>query len=231
MAKPKLILLHGALGAKSQFEHWLPFLEPNFEVLRLDFEGHGSEPFTNRPFAIANFAENLSNFLDEQVTEPANIFGYSMGGYVALYLAAKQPERFAKIFTFASKFHWSPESAAKETKLLDVATILEKVPKFADMLANRHHGNDWQGHLSRTALMMHALGANPALGAEDFAKITTPTRIGIGDSDTMVSLEETIAAYRQIQNAEFQVLPNTPHPLEKINPAVICREISDYFLA
>ena len=231
MAKPQLVLLHGALGAKSQFEPWLPLLEDNFQIHCLDFEGHGSQPFSDRQFAIAHFAENLSDFLTQHDIQKANIFGYSMGGYVALYLASRQPERFAKIFTFASKFHWTPESAEKEAKMLDVETILKKVPKFADMLAKRHYGNDWQGHLSRTALMMKALGESPALGPNDFANVLTPTRLGIGDRDKMVTFEETVTVYRQIQGAEFQVLPQTPHPLEKIDPERICQEITSYFSA
>lgn len=114
--------------------------------------------------------------------------------------------------------------------MLDVATIQAKVPHFAEMLAQRHHGNEWKEHLSRTAQMMQELGQKPALEIDDFAKIKTQVRIGIGDRDNMVSLEETIEVYRKLENAELFILPKTAHPLEKINVAKICEEIGSFFL-
>ncbi|MBK9228864.1 MAG: alpha/beta fold hydrolase [Ignavibacteria bacterium] len=49
---------------------------------------------------------------------PCNIFGYSMGGYAALYAAKKYPGVIGKIFTLGTKFEWNEESSASEVKLL-----------------------------------------------------------------------------------------------------------------
>lgn len=229
MAKSPLILLHGALGAQSQFTPWLPLLEPHFELHLLEFEGHGGQPFADRPFAIAHFAENLEAYIAQHGLERPNIFGYSMGGYVALWLSLRRPELIGKLFTFATKLDWNPAGAAKEVKMLDIATILDKVPKFATMLEARHHGNDWKEHLARTAAMMLAMGNEPPLTAEDFSKLTIPVRMGIGDRDTMVTLEETIAAYRAIPGAELFVMPNAPHPIEKLDAGRMAGVIREYF--
>lgn len=229
MAKSPLILLHGALGAQSQFAPWLPLLEPHFEVHLLEFEGHGRQPFADRPFAIAHFAENLEQFIVQKGLDRPNIFGYSMGGYVALWLSLRRPELIGKLFTFATKLDWNPAGAAKEVKMLDIPTILDKVPKFATMLEARHHGNEWKEHLSRTAAMMLAMGHEPPLTAEDFTKVSIPVRMGIGDRDTMVTLEETIAAYRAIPGAELFVMPNGPHPIEKLDAGRMAAGIREYF--
>lgn len=228
MAKPSLLLLHGALGSQSQFDAWLPHLETDFEVHRLDFEGHGAQAFPDRPFAIAHFAENVATYMVAHGLERPAVFGYSMGGYVALYLSLRQPGLMGKLFTFATKLDWNPQGAAREVKLLDVATILEKVPKFAEMLAARHHGNDWQQHLARTARMMLEMGDHPPLTLDDYGQVALPVRMGMGDHDTMVTLEETIAAYRCMAHAELYVMPGTPHPIEKINVARMCREIREW---
>lgn len=230
MAKSPLILLHGALGAQSQFAPWLPSLAETFDVHTLDFEGHGTQPFAGRPFAIAHFAENLEQYILSKGLQQPHVFGYSMGGYVALHLAVRKPELLGKIFTFATKLAWTPEGAAKEVKMLDIPTILEKVPKFAQMLEARHHGNDWQAHLGLTAEMMIGLGDSPALTNEDFPKIQIPVRIGIGDRDTMVTLEETISAYRLLPIAQLFVMPNTPHPIEKIDVGRIVGVVKEWFL-
>lgn len=229
MPKPTLILLHGALGASAQFQPWIPLLTDAFDVHTLDFEGHGAQPFAGRGFAIPHFAENLEQYIHAKGLERPHVFGYSMGGYVALWLAARKPALLGKVFTFASKLGWTPEGAAREVKMLDVATILEKVPKFAQMLEARHHGNEWRQHLALTAEMMVGLGDAPALTAADYSKVAVPVRLGVGDRDTMVTLEETAAAYRLIPGAELLVLPNTPHPIEKMDPARICRQIVEFF--
>src|SRR5574341_2268135 len=93
MLKPRLLLLHGAVGAGSQFDFLLPLLGERYEVHRLDFEGHGVSPLRGRPFRTEHLAENVAEYLDRSALESVDIFGYSMGGYVALYLAHAQPQR------------------------------------------------------------------------------------------------------------------------------------------
>lgn len=229
MAKRPLLLLHGALGAVSQFESWIPVLEKHYEVHTLDFEGHGSQAFPEGPFRIEAFSENLRSYIESYGLGPVDIFGYSMGGYVALYLARQKPELINRVFTFATKLDWKPETSAKEVKMLDPDTIQNKVPHFAKMLEARHHGNEWRGHLERTAEMMIDLGNSPRLNQEDFEQIETPVRMGLGDRDRMVSLDETYRTYRALANSEFVVLPGTPHPIEKIRLARLLPFIVDFF--
>lgn len=225
----KILLLHGALGAKSQFEPWLPILNDHFEVYRMNFEGHGTHPGADRPFRIEYFADNLEEFIHDKKVEGIDVFGYSMGGYVAMYLAARKPDLLGKIFTFASKLDWNPETSAKEVKMLNPDKIEEKVPKFAQALAQRHSGTNWKGVLHKTAEMMLELGNHPALKSDDFGKLTQPVRMGIGDHDNMVSLEETIEAYRKLPNGQLFVMPDTPHPIEKIDKYRICESVVRFF--
>ena len=44
----------------------------------------------------------------------ADIFGYSMGGYVALHAARRHPERIGSIMTLGTKFAWDTPTAEKE---------------------------------------------------------------------------------------------------------------------
>lgn len=229
MSKPNLILLHGALGAQSQFDPWIPVLSPHFELHRIEFEGHGAQPFADRPFRIEHFADNLAAAVTERNLQGAFVFGYSMGGYVALYESLRQPESFGKIFTLATKFDWNAESSEKESKMLNPDVIQEKVPHFAEALRQRHHGNTWREHLGRTAEMMLDLGASPRLTAENLAQVSVPCRISVGSKDRMVSQAETQWAQSSIPNAEFLLLENIPHPIEKIAPESLLSQFLDFF--
>lgn len=235
--KTPLLLLHGALGSSAQFTPLCNAL-PQYDCLRFDFEGHGTEQgkefygsTPERPFRIEHFAENLRAFIEANNLAPARIVGYSMGGYVAMYLAAQQPQYIHSIITLGTKLAWTVEGAEKEVRFLDANTIAAKVPAYAKELEERHTALGWRAVLEKTAEMMRDLGKTPRLNNELFATLQCPVRIGVGDRDTMVSLEESLTAYKAIPGAEFYVLPGTQHPLERVLPARWARMIDDFFVA
>ncbi len=225
----KLLLLHGALGAKSQFAGIEQSLAGSLEVYSLNFSGHGGEPLPEVPFSIELFAGDVLRWLDANKIDKINLFGYSMGGYVALYLALKHPDKIGKIFTLATKLEWSEEISAREVKMLDAVKIKEKVPKFAEELSQRHGADKWEAVLGKTAEMMINLGRKNRLTPEDYTKIEHDVTLGVGDRDKMVSIEETTAAYRKLKNGKLLVMPDTPHPLEQVNAERLCYEIKEIF--
>ncbi|MEJ8758343.1 alpha/beta hydrolase [Pontibacter sp. H259] len=220
-----LLLLHGALGAASTLAPLKQALAITYNVYTLDFAGHGGQALPEQGYSIELFADNVLAFMNEQQLEQVHIFGYSMGGYVGLYLAHQHPTRVKSVFTLATKFAWSEESAAKETKLLNPEKIKEKVPQFATILAERHVPQPWEDVMRQTASMMQQLGANPTLTPAILAAIQQPVQVAVGDADTMVSLEETIDTYRTLPNARLLVLPATKHPLEMIAGSRLQHEI------
>lgn len=227
MSKIPLILLHGALGTQAQFDSLLPLLA-DFDILTLDFDGHGQAASGTEPFTVAHFAENVLQLMDTKGIAQAHLFGYSMGGYVALYLALNHPQRVASLFTLAAKLDWTPEVAAREVGFLDADKILAKVPRFAEAL-QAQHGENWRAVLGKTASFMLDLGANPLIKTADFSHIQQRTRIALGDRDATVTVEESLAVYHALPNAEFQIFPNTPHPIDRVSPLHLAAAIHDFF--
>ncbi len=224
----QLLLLHGAIGAKDQLEPLKQQLSSQFIVHSINLSGHGSEALPEY-FSIEQFAKDVIAFLDKHAIPTINIFGYSMGGYVALFLAKNYPDRVKKVMTLATKFLWTPEIAQQEVKMLNPQVIAEKLPAFAKTLESRHQPNDWKEVLQKTAAMMLKLGELNTLSLTDYPSIEQPVLITIGDKDSMVTLEETIAVYRQLKNAEFMVFPNTQHPIEKVDVNRLSVEIRSRF--
>lgn len=211
-----ILLLHGAIGAADQLETLKQALAPQHQVFSLTFGGHGGSNPDGNAFSIAAFANEVLHFLDQQQLPQVTIFGYSMGGYVAAFLARQQPQRVTRIVTLATKWHWDEATAAKETKMLNPDKIEEKLPAFAQALATRHGNQYWKNVLHKTAAMLTEMGKDNPLKPEDLSAIQCPVLVSVGDRDTMVSLDETIAAYRHFPNGALAVLPHTPHPIEKV---------------
>ncbi|HEX6181504.1 MAG TPA: alpha/beta fold hydrolase [Chitinophagaceae bacterium] len=224
-----LILLHGAIGSSVQFDKLVKSLQSHYHVHAVDFYGHGGAAGNGKDFSIPGFAEQVASYIKElNTSEPVNVFGYSMGGYVAMYLARNSNFNIAKIITLGTKFHWDEAAAAKECKMLQPDVIEQKVPAFAQQLHQRHHQQPWKEVLTKTAEMLQQLGKENPLQLDDYASIQTPSLIMLGDKDKMVSREETIAVFEKLPNAQLAILPGTPHPIEQVDSDLLAYHIKRF---
>lgn len=216
--KRRILLLHGAIGSADQLQPLADELKANeYDVRVFEFPGHGKRKLYGEKFSIESFAKDVMQWMDRNTMSQLEVFGYSMGGYVALYIAAKYPGYFTRITTLGTKFEWTPEIAARETKMLDAEKIELKVPAFANELEQRHAALGWKKVLELTADMMRSLGENNLLGEKEFSEISIPVTLLLGDGDKMVSREETEHAAKNIPGAKFEMLPATQHPIEKVD--------------
>lgn len=213
--KETLLLLHGALGSKDHFCSLKKRLEETYDVYAINFEGHGGEESVN-DFSIQLFTGNVIEFIETHSINDVHIFGYSMGGYVALNEALKIPKKVKKILTLGTKFNWDMESAEAEVKLLNPTKIEEKVPQFAENLRQLHAPQDWKVVMNKTADMMINMARGAKLFDDDFKKIHQHVVIGIGSLDNMVSYEESEYVSNLLPNAQLIQLEGVKHPIETI---------------
>lgn len=223
----KITLLHGALGAAEQVKPLAHALEKKgFEPVILELPGHGNTPLNNYSFTIEGFAEWLKKEIERKDLSAQPFFGFSMGGYVALYLNSSEEVLSEEIITLGTKFHWNKETAAAETKKLNPNKILEKVPKFAEMLDQRHQ--DWKLVLKQTAGLMHQLGEEALLHEQNTKNIQNKALIMRGALDEMVTAEESERVAEWLPKGVYKELTAVPHPLEQVPPHQIAKEIINF---
>lgn len=229
LAAAHLVLIHGALGTRSQLAPLASSLGDVLDVHLVELEGHGNTPSTEDGYSIDRFAGNVRDFITSNGLERTALFGYSMGGYVALKLAEEMPDRIAGVVTLGTKLEWSPEVASRENARLDAAKIRARVPAFALDLEQRHRGvaGGWEAVLSRTASLMTALGEKPVIDGGHLSRIRQPVRLMVGDRDAVVTIEETASASRGIPVGSFAVLPDTAHPVEQVRTPLLRSLIVD----
>jgi pimeloyl-ACP methyl ester carboxylesterase len=224
-----LILLHGALGHSSNFEPYEQYLSEYFHVHKILFHGHGGTSIPAEGIRMSDYVEQLHRYCEEHSLQEVDIFGYSMGGYVALAYALQYPSRVSSILTLATKLNWTEEGAIKESKMLNPDMIAEKVPKYAAQMATLHGEEHWKALLPAIAGMMVDLGKQPLLTIENYANINTRVQLMLGDKDVMVTLDETLQASKTIPEALLAVLPNTKHPIEQVRSELLMSLMKDFW--
>ena len=223
-----LLVLHGALGSAHQFEFLKESFGKKVKVHTFNFSGHGGKSFSDKKFCVDEFANEVANYIAEHKLKDVFIFGYSMGGYVALLLAKKYPKLIQAIMTLATKFSWDYETAVKENKMLQPAIMEEKVPEYAAMLKEIHGNYQWKELLAKTGALMHDLAIEKNITPEAVNTIECPIWIGRGDRDMMVSLDETLKIQEALKNAALYILPNTKHPFEMVDRKQIIFQITQF---
>ena len=78
--------------------------------------------------------------------------------------------------------------------------------------------------------MLRELGRDNPLKPVDYICIQQPVLLLLGDRDKMVSLEETSEVLLNLPNGRLNVLPETPHPIEKVDLLRLVKEIDAFLL-
>jgi pimeloyl-ACP methyl ester carboxylesterase len=86
---PPLVLLHGFVETWRTWELVLPALERRHEVLAPTLAGHAGGPAIDTPLTDTTLADHVEHAMDAAGFESAHIAGNSLGGFVALQLAAR----------------------------------------------------------------------------------------------------------------------------------------------
>lgn len=94
--KQKILMLHGNSSCKEVFSRNIPFLvEQGHSVLAPDFPGHGDSENARDPastYTFPGYAKAINALLSRLGWTDFIIVGWSLGGHVALELAASRPD-------------------------------------------------------------------------------------------------------------------------------------------
>lgn len=101
---PALLLLHGFTGSAAAWHNHIARLAPHFRTIAPDLIGHGYSDAPSDPdrYTVERCGIDLLALLDALEVERAAVLGYSMGGRVALRLAATAPERVCALILESS---------------------------------------------------------------------------------------------------------------------------------
>jgi pimeloyl-ACP methyl ester carboxylesterase len=93
---PTLLAVHGITANGLAWKVTAGFL-PRWRLIAPDLRGRGRSGSLPGPFGLSRHAEDLAELLDAMGVERAVVAGHSMGGFVAVALAALRPELITRL--------------------------------------------------------------------------------------------------------------------------------------
>lgn len=187
-----LLLLHGGLfNIDLQFGELLPSLAENRQVIATDFQGHGRTNDIDRPLATADLASDVVGLLQHLGVPQVDVFGFSVGGAVAEYLAIRHPELVRKVIISSASFHRDGDRAENADAMGELSVdLIAGTPMEAEYLAKSPHPDHehLQGLLDKLGSFDRGF---TGWSDDDIRGIAAPTLITVGDCDA-VKLEHAV---------------------------------------
>jgi pimeloyl-ACP methyl ester carboxylesterase len=156
------VLIHGLGGSGADWAFQVAALERRFRVIVPDLPGCGHSPPPRDEYTIAGFASALWSLLDHLGVPRTNIIGFSMGGAVALEMAARRPACVPRLGLINSLATYRPDDWRKwlEVHVSALLVRLLGMRRAAWLLALRLFPEPWQRAIREHAAA--AVGAVPA---------------------------------------------------------------------
>lgn len=221
----KLYLIHGWAANRHIFDHWRRFFPADWQVEALDLPGHGDAPFDGT-FDVAAAADALA----AQMEADSLVLGWSLGGLVVLFLAARHPQKVRGLCLCASfaKFLAAddyPEGVSAEPLLKMAAWFEQDYHKTMQQFLQLQflYAKERQAEVTEAVLSaLTAPGVPPALraaleGASDadaralLAQIRVPVLLVYGGKDMITPVRMGEYLQRHLPDARLEVLPQAAH--------------------
>lgn len=94
-----IVMLHGFTGSSQNWKLHQESLSQQFTVITIDLLGHGKteSPTDAARYQMDKVAEDVITIIQNLISEPVDLLGYSMGGRLALYIAINYPFLIKKL--------------------------------------------------------------------------------------------------------------------------------------
>lgn len=250
-----LVLLHGFTDLPRTWDLVLPSLAGRFDVLAPALAGHAGGPRVTGEITADTLPDAVERAMDEAGFETAHVAGNSLGGYLALQLAARGRAR--SVTALAPAGGWAPGDESYRDTLRHFPAMrdgLRPTAPHADALMESDRGRrnatayttvNWE-HIPPGLLADQLRGVLACAALDDLvafatahgypldaASIECPLRIVWGTSDRLLPWPSAAARYRHnlFPHADWIVLDDVGHCPQLDVPTETSALIADFALS
>ena len=234
---PALVLLHTLRTQLDMFQKIIPALATRFRVYALDYPGHGYSDIPRATYAADFFVNTVATALDRLDVEDAMVVGESIGGSIALLLAARRNPRVRRVVAINPYDYDGGRGIRRSSALANLLFGLSTVPVLGATVNRLRRypvvKRVLEGGVYRKGALPEALaremylvgnrrGYNRAFASlvrhwasweaarAEYAGLDRPTLLLYGDHDWSRGIERAANA-RAIPGAELLVIKDAGH--------------------
>lgn len=215
MSRPQFVVIHGGNGTGPQMEPLAAALRPYGDVHSPNLPGHGGRSIPES-FSIQGHAEDLAAGLSARGVERAHYFGYSVGGYVALYLARHMPSRTLGVCAIATKYVFDESTVEHWTRISSAEWMRKPGNPRAAQMERLHAPQDWTELVKVNARLYRDLGRDAPLKDPDLAAIAAPVMLVGSNRDQLVPWAETLALGALVPGSKLVMFYGHAHPISAV---------------
>jgi pimeloyl-ACP methyl ester carboxylesterase len=203
-----LVLLHGGLHTVDlSFGALVPLLARSHRLIAVELQGHGRTADIDREPSYPNLADDVAALLEHLGIERADVFGFSLGGLVAIEIGLRHPHRVDRLVL--ASVNYRPDGGHD---LSDPTSVRMPTPaEFAEMEEEYRRiapdPDHWEAFSRR---MVGVVSTAPGWSDADMRRIAAPALLVIGDTD-FIRIEHAAEMLELIPDAQLAVLPATRH--------------------
>ncbi|MEM7116612.1 MAG: alpha/beta hydrolase [Chloroflexota bacterium] len=123
---PLFVLIHGLTGRWQGYLSIIPKLAERFTLYALDNRGHGRSQHTTGHYKLADYVADTVAFL-RQLKRPLILLGHSLGGLIALDIAAQHPQLVHKLILIDPALIGTNQTPPESTQGRDYFRLLHKL--------------------------------------------------------------------------------------------------------
>jgi pimeloyl-ACP methyl ester carboxylesterase len=200
-----LVLLHGAFSAVgTSFGELLPGLAEARKVVAFELQGHGHTADIDRPLSQESMAEDVVAAIGHLELGPVDLLGYSMGGFVALLVAIRNPEVVRKLVVMSVGYTLEGVHPGLMDGLGQMTPAMMYGSQFhEEYLRIAPRPEDFDRLFAKKAEMDRR---TENLSADDIRAIAAPTLVMLGDSD-LITPEHAVEMFRLRGGGVFGDMP------------------------
>jgi 3-oxoadipate enol-lactonase len=240
---PAIVLVHGFPLDGAMWSGVARALSPRFHVFKPDLPGRGNSD-APAPDSVEAHADFLETVLD-QLEGPVGLAGFSFGGYIALALMKRRPEKvraLALVDTRASADDDAGKAKRDETiatvKATGVTPLVESMP--AKLLSPESLGRaDLLERVRRIISRQRpetieadltAMRDRPDSNAF-LPEIAVPTLVVVGERDVLTPPADSEAMVSAIPDARLVAIPGAGHLTPMERPKAVAEALGEFFAA
>lgn len=213
-----ILLLHGLAGRSLDWASVIPDLVVSgYKVFAPDLLGYGASSKPDVDYSIELEAKTMERFLDSQKLVQVDVVGWSMGGWIALKLAAEHPEkvRTLTLVDSAGFIFNAPDPAVLRPR---TKSELEKMAKLFSPKAGAipaFYAQDILRSMAEQdrviASSLKSMYSKKGLMEDKVSTITMPVLLLWGEQDVLTPLSAGYEMHRQIHDSTLHVIPGCGH--------------------